>query len=367
MLHKLHGHCLLALLVLLPQLVIAASEDRSVEIIEDAQDAVEARGQEGQWVPIPVANPTLGTGIQAVLMYLHPKKAEDIPNTTSGIAAMYTSTDSWFVGAFHDDYFVDDNYRLQAFGGYGEFNLDFYGIGDSAIESSIPYEFKGAILSARFLVRIPATEHWYAGLQYLYVDSDIQFGDPANPTLPPVRGQVKTAALGVPLNYDSRDDNYYPTRGQYAEVKFMDFSKQWGGDFEYEKLISFYNLYIPVQEKFVFAARTRVDNSNGDVPFFNLAYLDMRGFARGRYQDDHSLSVHGEARYKFLPRWGVIGFYEMGWINDNFSRITSGTRVTSYGAGLRWQVTKAKTLNLGLDFAFSTDEKAYYIRIGEKY
>ena len=104
MLHKLHGHCLPALLVLLPQLVIAASEDRSVEIIEDAQDAVEARGQEGQWVPIPVANPTLGTGIQAVLMYLHPKKAEDIPNTTSGIAAMYTSTDSWFVGAFSKYY-----------------------------------------------------------------------------------------------------------------------------------------------------------------------------------------------------------------------------------------------------------------------
>ena len=75
MMYKLHSHCLPALLVLLPQLVIAASEDRSVEIIEDAQDAVEARGQEGQWVPIPVANPTLGTGIQAVLMYLHPKKS----------------------------------------------------------------------------------------------------------------------------------------------------------------------------------------------------------------------------------------------------------------------------------------------------
>jgi outer membrane protein assembly factor BamA len=353
-------------------MVHAAPEDRSVEAIEQAHRGGELREQEGKWVPvpIPVSNPTIGSGLQAVLMYLHPRKSENTPNATSGVAAMYTDTESGFVGGFHDDYFLNDKYRLTVLGGYGEFNLDFFGIGGIGLPGgiSIPYEFKGGVGSIKALARIAGAKHWYAGLQYLYLDSTITFKTSTLiPYLPDVTGKVKTAALGALLTYDSRDDNYYPNRGQYGEAKLMEFGKTWGGDYEYEKFIGFYNFYIPVIEKLTFAARARAEASNGDTPFFNLAYLKMRGFPRGRYQDQHSLSLHGEVRYKFRPRWGVIGFYEMGWVNDDFRQITSGARVTSIGAGLRWQVVGDKTMNLGIDYAFSTDDQAVYIRIGEAY
>ena len=365
--------CMLLILLLAltyPVVGYSSSEDQSEEIIEDAHQA--GALSKGKWVavPIPVSNPTLGTGLQAALLYLHPTKDEDTPNATSGIAAMYTDTDSWFVGGFHDNNFKQDKYRLKAFGGYGVLNLDFFGVGNTNLPdaASLPYEFKGALGSVRFLSRLPSTDNWYLGLQYLFLDSEITFETSMlNPLLPDVNGKVTTAALGLVLTYDSRDDNYYPIRGQYTEAKYMNFGETWGGDYDYEKIIGYYNVYASVHEKVVLAGRVRIDTSSGDTPFFNLAYLDMRGFPRGLYLDDSSLSLTAEARYKFLPRWGVIGFYEMGWINNSFSQLTNGKRVTSYGGGLRWQVTKDKKLNLGLDFAVSTDDQAIYVRIGEQF
>jgi hypothetical protein len=63
----------------------------------------------------------------------------------------------------------------------------------------------------------------------------------------------------------------------------------------------------------------------------------------------------------------VIGFYEAGWLNDDFSKLLSGRRITSYGTGLRWQVTKDRQMHLGIDAAFSTDDKALYVQIGERF
>lgn len=352
--------------------VYAGFEGRSEQIFEQLRQAGNMTSEPGVWVPvpIPVSNPTVGTGLQAVLMYLYPKENEQTPNATSGVAAMYTDSESWFIGGFHDDNFSNDQYRLNVIAGYGVFNIDFYGIGETPFPDgvSLPYEFKGAMASLKFLSRLPGTENWYGGVQYLYLDSRITFESSAiSPLLPDVTGNFRTAALGGLLTYDSRDDNYYPTQGQHSEFKYMEFGETWGGDFEYNKFIGYYNAYIPIEEKLTLAVSTRVETSTGDTPFFNLAYLDMRGFARGRYQDQHSLSLHAEGRYKFAPRWGMIAFYETGWISDNFSQITSGRKVASTGAGLRWQVTKDKTMNLGLDVAFSTDDQAIYVQIGESY
>ena len=346
-----------------------ANEEHSKRIIDDSQKAGEALEKKGNWiaVPIPISNPTIGTGLQGALIYLHPREGEDVPNITSGLVGMYTNTDSWFLGAFHDDNFVNDKYRLRIFGGYGRFVLDFFGVGDITSDSSIEYDFEGSILDSKFLVRLPFTENWYGGLQYQIVDTEVIFRIPSFPNIPEGRGNITIGALGIPLSYDSRNDNYYPTRGQYAEIRYLNYDKTWGSDFDYNKVKSFYNLYVPLQEKLVLAARARLENTGDNAPFFDLSTLDMRGFSRFRYLNDHSFSIHGEIRYKFLPRWGVVGFYETGWINDDFSRITSGTHITSYGGGIRWQVTSDKKLNLSVDFAESTDDQAIYIRVGEKF
>ena len=99
---------------------------------------------------------------------------------------------------------------------------------------------------------------------------------------------------------------------------------------------------------------------------FDLPFLDMRGFSRDRYRDKKTLSLHAEGRYKFRSRWGVIAFVETGWFGKDLEDAGNNRRITSYGTGLRWQVTADKSLNLGLDLAVSTDDNSIYIQIGEK-
>ena len=65
--------------------------------VEDTHQCAELIPAKGNFVavPIPISNPTVGTGLQAALLYLHPKKDDSqSQNSTSGIVGMYTiSTD----------------------------------------------------------------------------------------------------------------------------------------------------------------------------------------------------------------------------------------------------------------------------------
>ena len=45
-------------------------------------------------IPIPIANPTIGAGLAAALLYLHPKKKPHSPTTTTGVFGMYTDSQS---------------------------------------------------------------------------------------------------------------------------------------------------------------------------------------------------------------------------------------------------------------------------------
>ena len=77
--------------------VYGSPQDYIDENKEDTQQSAELIPAKGNFVavPIPISNPTVGTGLQAALLYLHPKKDDSqSQNSTSGIVGMYTiSTD----------------------------------------------------------------------------------------------------------------------------------------------------------------------------------------------------------------------------------------------------------------------------------
>lgn len=366
---------LLVLLSLFAESLAHAGQEETINRqIKDAQEVGDVAPKQGRWVPvpIPVSNPTVGTGLQGVLMYLHPARKEDTqsPNSTSGLAGMYTDSKSWAAALFHDGYWADDTYRFRGILGYGEFNLKFYGIGDSPVFGNNPldYEFSGWAFMPKFQRRIPKTDHWFGGVHYLFIEADVLINtSKVSSILPDVGRNVRTAGLGLLASYDSRDDNYYPSQGISFESKWGNYSENWGGDFEYDKLNTFFNYYHPIKDKSVLALRANLQNSDGRVPFFDLPYLDMRGFSRDRYRDKHTFSLHAEGRHKFKPRWGAVAFIEVGWFGNSIEDMSTNPTIFSYGGGVRWQVTKDKKLNLGVDVAFSTDDNSIYIQVGEKF
>lgn len=101
-------------------------------------------------VPIPISNPKIGTGRAVALLYFHGRKSEapDVPNTTSGVFGMYTDSESWAAGGFHDGYYFDDRIRFRVPAAHGEFNLDFYGTENDSFfrDNPLKYEATGNVV-----------------------------------------------------------------------------------------------------------------------------------------------------------------------------------------------------------------------------
>jgi len=366
---------LIVLSLILPAATVFASiEDDVIRQADQARDikALAVKPQ-GTWlpVPIPVSNPTIGTGLQAAILYLHPKKSEDstVPNATSGIMGMYTDTESWFVGGFHDGNWREDRYRFRILGGAGEFDLDFFGTGDDPIlaDNPLSYKLRSDVLIAQSLRRLPGS-HWYLGARYMLIDSEVTF-DVGNffPGLPPISTNMATSGLGLMVTFDTRDNNYYPTSGSHFELVWTSDDEAWGSDYNFDKLTSFYNHFFSITAKDTLALRAALADTAGDPPFYLLPSLRMRGFPAGRYKDESSLSGHVEWRRKFLPRWGGLLFVEAGSVADSMADLFHAETITSYGGGVRWQVSKDKNLNLGVDVGFSGDDREIYVKIGERF
>ncbi|SMF29051.1 Outer membrane protein/protective antigen OMA87 [Alteromonadaceae bacterium Bs31] len=333
--------------------------------------------EKGKWlpVPIPMSNPTLGSGLQAVLLYLHPKKVGDdvdTPAATSGLGGMYTNSDSKVIGAFHDNYFANDKYRLKVLFGAADLNLDFYGIGESEGER-LGYNIKPNISFAQFMRRAPYAKNSYIGIKHLYTNAKIKFDSeffiPPEWELevPAIEFESVTSSLGFIYNYDNRDDSYFPSEGINAEVSLASDSEKWGSDYRFMRFSGSYRQYFSLAQKHILALKIAVSDVDGNPPFYMLSTLPLRGFAAGRYLDNSSFSGHAEWRYSFASRWGVNGFVETGKIGESFNHLPSSNSVTSYGVGLRWQPIASKELNLGVDLAQSEDDSAIYLRVGEAF
>ena len=351
---------------------IFANDNDVYERTQEQSEQIAQLSPKAGWaaIPIPISNPTLGTGLQAVLLYLHPQKAGDSnpPNPTSGIAAMWTDSDSTFVGVFHNTNFINDHYRLKAFAGTTDFKLRYFGIGNSTKERSINYNIKSVIAVGEFLARIPKTKNWFAGGRFNWVDSEFEF--PSNLTnieLPTFTIESITSSIGIVVSYDDRNDNYYPTKGQYMTMSLLRDDDKWGSDYNFNQLSLNYNIYWPIDKNQIMAFRASFDDVNGGSPFYMLPNLKLRGIEFGRYVDNTVISLHGEWRYKFPSRWGVIAFVETGRTGVSFDKLSDSESIFSYGVGIRWQVAKEKLLNVGLDIAIFEGEESIYIRIGESF
>ena len=154
---------------------------------------------------------------------------------------MYTDSDSWFAGGFHDGNWNDDLYRFRVLAGTGKFNLDYFGIGDDSTlkDNPVPYSISTDAILSQLLRRFPDSKDWYIGLRYSFIRSNVSFNKEANPDLPTVTNNMVTSSLGLVTNFDSRDNNYYPTKGSYFELVWAVNDEATGSDFDFVKLTSF--------------------------------------------------------------------------------------------------------------------------------
>ena len=325
-------------------------------------------------VPIPQASPSLGFGaVVTASMFYNPNQSKE-PWIT-GVGVMRTSNKSWAVGALHKMSFEQDRFRLGLFAGYGDINMDFYGIGSSAgnRDRSIGLNEKGYAAAAQGQVRV--APNLYLGARALLLDlsTRVRHDDPQFPDaeIPTAQFDSRLVKVGPAITYDRRDNSLSPSNGELVNAFWLFGIRGLGGDYTHNKFTLNGAIYRRLGASTVIAGRASLCVVSGGAPFYDLCMYgsssDLRGYEAGRYRDGAYWAAQLELRQKLSGRFGAVAFAGIGESTMDLSHFGKGKFLPAGGAGLRYQPSKETPINLRVDFALGKDSRALYIGIGEAF
>lgn len=329
-------------------------------------------------IPILISDPAVGYGGGLGLAFFHDSKDElqeevgedgmlSLPPSVSFLVGAGTENGSWLAAGGHVGSWKKDSIRYTGAAGYGAFNLKFYGIdpdqetpGDNGLEFNI----EGFLFLQELTFRIKES-NFFIGGRYSYfnttTDSDI-FG--AIPGIPNDGLDDATGGLGLIINYDSRDNIISPSDGHLAKLHTMFYNEAFGGDYDYIKIKASSYSYWPVLNDVILGVRLEGDFTDGDAPFYDVPYIDMRGIPALRYQGENVIVTELEARWDITYRWSLVGFGGSGWTAEEIGDFGDESAKFAGGGGFRYLIARRLGLRVGLDIAVGPEDTVIYMGIG---
>ncbi len=74
--------------------------------------------------------------------------------------------------------------------------------------------------------------------------------------------------------------------------------------------------------------------------------------------------MEAEVDWNLYKRWTLVGFTGLGNAFSSFTEFDQGKTVRTLGAGFRYLIARKLGTHMGMDFAFSGDDFAFYIVFG---
>jgi len=319
------------------------------------------------FAPIPYLNysRTGGFGFGAVPMIMYPVNKKDTlsPDSLSGLVGFYTTEGNYAGIFFQRFYLAEDNWRVQAAGGFGSQGFQFIPeIGDIG-NDFIEYTTNGKFLLVGFQRRI--YKQIYGGINYVFIEVDTEF------EVPGFARAEQFNQLMFKLSRDKRSSVYYPETGSLANLTWKTTPEWMGNDTATDKLDLDYNHYWSTNQKQdVIAARALIGIGISDLVFeqkYIVGGEDLRGYTQGEYRGDNLVAVQGEYRWNLWKRMGLVGFAGVAstWTSgvDNDEALF----LPSIGAGYRFTAIKKNHFNVGIDAAVGKGDWGVYFRIGEAF
>jgi outer membrane protein assembly factor BamA len=324
-------------------------------------------------MPIPLSNPAIGSGLGVAALAIYKPGGSERPWTT-GAGGLYTDTKSWGVAVFQKAYLGGDKYRVTAGVGTGVFNVDFYGIGaDAGADGrSIALEQKSSGGVVEVLARL--REHVHAGLRYRYIKMNTTVDTASvlpHLQLPPIELESQVSQLGLAGEFDSRDSEYNPRAGVYANAQWLVAADALGSDFDYSRVTGAINGYHSLNDKTVLAWRGSICRSENGAPFYDLCNYgqnnDLRGYTTGQYRDHAMFAVQAEVRRNIYKRLGAVAFVGVGQVASEFSKFSTDDLLPAAGIGARFEASTKYRVNVSIDYAVGDGSSALYFYVGEAF
>jgi len=328
-------------------------------------------------VPIIITEPALGYGGGVALAFFHRPEGSAATRTTAsgktrfiapniyGVMGMKTENGSHAYGAGAMLHFDEDRWRYKGGVGKASLNLDFYTQGRFFPVQEIGYNVDG-LASFQQVMRRIGDDDFFIGATWIYMDMDIAFDvDSDRQFFTDKELTQKSSGLGLTLEYDTRDNPFTPSSGWTGVFDGNFYREAFGGDVDFDSYRAHVFAYQPLWDKrLIVGGRLDLRAVEGDVPFYRLPYVDMRGIAAGRYQDQRAAMLETELRWNLTPRWALIGFLGAGRAWGRHDSFSDATTAVAKGAGFRYLLARKLGLYGGLDYAWGPEDHTFYIQMG---
>jgi len=181
-----------------------------------------------------------------------------------------------------------------------------------------------------------------------------------------------TSGLGFAVAWDTRDNNFFPSRGGYYEAYTSNFFEFIGSDFNYSKTVLDLRHYWNLLSDHVFALQGYLLSEGGTPPFYDLGLLGgsklMRGTIMGRYRDKTYYVIQSEYRMPELVwRFGLILFTGIGDVAPSVGNITISTVKPTYGFGIRFRFDELEKVEIRMDVGFGKGSNGIYFDINQAF
>ncbi|ENC6706673.1 MULTISPECIES: BamA/TamA family outer membrane protein [Vibrio] len=322
-------------------------------------------------LPGPFVNPEqgFGIGVAAVGLYTPYDWQKGDPYSTVTVTSYGSTSGSYGLGLNNRTYLKNDKVRLLGEAWISHTPGYYWGIGSQAAENEnnkVQYEGQRLQLSPKIAVEVAPNTYAKLGWQWQSfskvdgVDGDI---------LPSEVADATSSGVLVGMEYDTRDFEPNPMRGQFLDIEWIANRDSLGSDEDYDNLVANYRVYQQWSDTTIIAMEVYSQSIFGDAPWFDYAQLGddqrMRGYYQGQYRDKNQLSTQVEIRHTIAGRHGVVGWLGAGNIAPTYHDLFKSSWLPTVGVGYRFAF-KAR-INVRVDLGVGKDSTGFYFQINEAF
>lgn len=320
--------------------------------------------------PYYTADTRLGIGVVAAGLYRRNLNDTVNPAGQVNIYGDIAMTGYYDVGIRGAQYFSASKYRLSYDLSFESTPDKFWGIGyDMASKSGNMTRYKrlNTQLDASFLINI-GHPGFSLGPRLLidYVDGK----SIKRPELWRYQNhKTFTDAIGVALEFDTRDNVFNAYSGVYARLDQMFAPRFLGNDYAFSSTEFTISYYHQVWKSGVIAGRFHTRLTYGNTPWGLMSKLGgsytMRGYWEGRYNDKCAADVTVELRQHLFSRFGAVVWGGVGEVFARPKDFFNTHLLWNAGVGIRWEFKHR--VNVRVDYGFGQNENGLIFSINEAF
>jgi outer membrane protein assembly factor BamA len=319
--------------------------------------------------PIPFQNPAIDTGLALGGAYLFSNPGSS--TSSVGLGGFRTTNGSQGYGLGFNLNFGKDRWKTSLLLGDVDVNYDLYVLG-------IPVPINQTGRGARAEVQYGVGHDLFMGVGLGYATTTI--APDFNGSLPdPIKldADLEIASLSLLVNWDRRNDTYYPTAGtlvsgNLAHAVITSARNPSPNDRRYSKAVATASGYKKVLKNGVFAWQAAACQAGAEAPFFDSCSLggtdNFRGYSPTEFIDNGLFSLQAEYRGILVGRFGYVAFAGAGAVGNDFGAAIGGSYHGAAGVGARFRLSKKFPLDYSVDVSYNdADEKLVYVYIGQRF